>query len=534
MTSRTSVDTQDPDGEPGQQFKLEAEADQLAPNRNSLTRVTCLIGLTCTFVVSIPLVVSGSYFLHKEMSIKENFLGDHMVSGPTVGGSRVLNHFIPLSLNIGITLLTDSLGLIHATTLRWALYSEGRLQFNTNLRLFTSSRRIIPNTWAFNILNATFLIISYASTSLVFIGEPDEKMIGQDSELWWGDTNQDSQGVFQGRLHVSGLCMATLGIGLLGQAILATWAYCSTPVPTWSSSPFDTALAIHRSGVERENKNTMRSVGDAASPTATYPLALQKSAVVAHRQIRRVLWVLWAAFAFGLLWSICLAASIWIRFKQATCNSCGVYTGKGWWPIPDLGDPSPFATFTFIISPDPVDPVCLLLVFIFQTFVTLGLHFAELLVNVSRDEDFWRTTYKPSGYKTEYNSILAAATSWKSVVLLAFKPVIHWLYGLGISTLWGVGLVMRPASLMYMTLSFLLLAIFGTVVARKKPKGPQPVTYGHVQTMIDLVDDWSVFDSISDGRLYWGHKFEDARTGECRAGTSDQELPRIDMLKKYL
>jgi hypothetical protein len=328
--------------------------------------------------------------------------------------------------------------------------------------------------------------------------------------------------------------MITLGVGLLGQAVLATWAYCSTTVPNWSSSPLDTALACHQKGVEKDNSNTLLSVGDNPSSTASYPLSLQKSALDSHHRIRRVLQVLWAVFIFGSLWTIGVATSIYIRSKQASCMSCGVYTGTGWWPIPDIGSPSPFASFTIINSPDPVDPICLLFVFVFQAFVTLGLHFAELLVDVSRDEDFWRTTYSSGGYKIEYNSILAAIMSWKSLVLLAFKPVIHWLYGLGISTLWGVGLVLRPASLMYMTFSFLLLALFGTVVARARPKGPQPVTYGHIQTMINLVDEWQDFDSNKNGRFYWGHKSENTMTSVCRAGTSDEVLHQIDMEKKYL
>jgi hypothetical protein len=534
-TSSLSLSRQTPDGEQGKRHKNEAaEAGEAAQNQNSITRNSCLIGLICTFIVSIPLVASGSYLLHKAFVDKVNLFGSLQVSGATVGGSQLLNHFIPLGLNIGITLLTESLGLIHATTLRWTLYSEGRLQFNTNLRLFTSSHGITPNTWVFNTLNAIFLIASYASTSLVFISEPSEAMVEQDSANLNLEQGEGYLPTFTGRLHISGLCMITLGVGLLGQAVLATWAYCSTAVPTWSSSPLDTALASHQNGVEKDNSNTMLSVGDTPSLTASHPLILQESALHSHHQIRRVLWVLWAVFVFGSLWTIAVAASIWIRSKQASCAFCGVYRGTGWWPIPDIGSPSPFATFTIINSPDPVDPVCLLFVFIFQAFVTLGLHFAELLVNVSRDEDFWRATYKSGGYKIGYNSILAAATSWKSLVLLAFKPVIHWLYGLGVSTLWGVGLVMRPASLMYMTLSFLLLSLFGTGVARARPKGPQPVTYGHVQTTINLVDCWQDFDSGKSGRLYWGHKFEDTRTGVCRAGTSDQVLPRINMEKKYL
>jgi hypothetical protein len=179
--SSLSESEQVPDGESDTSHKAGVtDAGDFAHNLNSLTRTLCIIGLICTFFISIPLVAGGSYLLHWAFVNKVNVDGSGEVSGATVGGSLLLNHFIPLSLNIGITLLTEPLGLIHATTLRWALYSEGRLQFNTNLRLFTSSRRITANTWAFNTLNTVFLVASYASTSLVLIGEPSEAMVEED------------------------------------------------------------------------------------------------------------------------------------------------------------------------------------------------------------------------------------------------------------------------------------------------------------------------------------------------------------------
>ncbi len=42
-------------------------------------------------------------------------------------------------VNILVTILTDSMGFVHASSLRWALYREERLEFNTNVRLFTSA-----------------------------------------------------------------------------------------------------------------------------------------------------------------------------------------------------------------------------------------------------------------------------------------------------------------------------------------------------------------------------------------------------------
>lgn len=271
----------------------------------------------------------------------------------------------------------------------------------------------------------------------------------------------------------------------------------------------------------------MLSVGDAPTSTPSLPHHRQKSAFAAHKDIRRVYWLLWALFVFGVLWTISLATGIYMRSKQDTCQLCGAYSGTGWWPIPDLGGLSPFATVQRNTQIDPIDPSCLMLVFVFQATLTLGLHCAELLVNVSRDEDTWRTTYTQAGYNGSYESILAAAKSWKTIVLTLAKPFIHWLYGLGVTFILGNSLIMRPAQLMYMTLAFLALAGFGTYIAKTRPKGPQPVSYGQVQTIINLVDEWH-----SD--LHWGHKSEDAVTGICHAGTSDKALPAIKLDREYL
>jgi hypothetical protein len=46
-------------------------------------------------------------------------------------------------------------------------------------------------------------------------------------------------------------------------------------------------------------------------------------------------------------------------------------------------------------------------------------------VNVSRDEDVWRTTSTDAGYNENYNTLVAAAKSWKTVVLLIFKPLVQ-------------------------------------------------------------------------------------------------------------
>jgi len=49
-----------------------------------------------------------------------------------------------------------------------------------------------------------------------------------------------------------------------------------------------------------------------------------------------------------------------------------------------------------------------------------------------------------------------------------------------------------------------------TFMALRRPRGPQPATYGHLQTLANLVDEWSPV-------MWWGHK-EDG-IPYCHAGT---------------
>jgi hypothetical protein len=217
------------------------------------------------YAISLPILIFGIYDLHSSIVGREAPL--------TVGGSHIAKELTPLSLNIGVTLLTECLGLIHAITLRWNMQLEGTLSFNSSPRLFTSSRRSVLNSWICNILNAMFFISSYSSTSLVFLPEPSQPMA--DPNNFFDD---ESEGIFKDenfeslvdKLHVSGIAMVTLGGGLLGQALLATWAYCAVSVPTWSSSPIDTALACQQRGIKKLEGHTMLSVGD--TPQHYHPI----------------------------------------------------------------------------------------------------------------------------------------------------------------------------------------------------------------------------------------------------------------------
>jgi hypothetical protein len=58
-------------------------------------------------------------------------------------------------------------------------------------------------------------------------------------------------------------------------------------------------------------------------------------------------------------------------------------------------------------------------------------------------------------------------------------------------------------------LALFIFACFFTLVALYRPRSPQPVVYGHLQTLANLVDEWSPV-------MWWGHK-EDG-IPYCHAG----------------
>ena len=115
-------------------------------------------------------------------------------------------------------------------------------------------------------------------------------------------------------------------------------------------------------------------------------------------------------------------------------------------------------------------------------------------------------------------------TSWKMMLLFAAKPIVHWIFGLAIQFYYAWGLFLRPPQTLYLSIVMLLIALFGTFLCFKKPKGPQPATFGHIQTLVDLIDAY-------DERLYWGdktHWHESLTMTELgHAGTSSQPLPRV-------
>lgn len=147
--------------------------------------------------------------------------------------------------------------------------------------------------------------------------------------------------------------------------------------------------------------------------------------------------------------------------------------------------------------------VLLLIVLLFnaavQSLLTMGLHCAELQVHLARDEVIWRTLQSRQGSMT--NPLYISATQplkvWQSLGLLLSKAVIHWLFGIAIQFEYTFGTSFQILQLAYLTILWAVFICFMISVSMHKPNGPLPATYGHLQTMADVIDEWSP-------KMYWG------------------------------
>lgn len=98
---------------------------------------------------------------------------------------------------------------------------------------------------------------------------------------------------------------------------------------------------------------------------------------------------------------------------------------------------------------------------------------------------------------------------YDTITLTAFKTIIHWIFGLAVKVGYCLGVKMYPPQIFYFTGFVLLVPMYATYISLLWPAGPMPATYGHLQTIIDPIDD-------RDDRMFWAIK---------RAVTSAKRLP---------
>jgi hypothetical protein len=455
-------------------------------------------------------------------------------------------------INLVLTQCLESSGYVHAISLRWALFKEERLRFNTNLRLFTSSRRLGPNKWYINMISAGLQILSYTSTSMIFV-----------FNTYPGDPYA----------YINPVALFALGLSLLGQLAIAVWCLHSTAssIPTWGSNALNTALASLHSNLQRRPGRCMLSVDQGSlSRVPTLPRKRQSCMLKNTPTIRWILGFIWSWVGLVAIWIVVV-----ILFGKRYHDPDTTWhfmldwnVDKGADNVNDLNDVTLGMDISDSVTPLQQLVLGILFVFAVQGLQTMSLHCTELLVNMWRDESVWRASYvqkhnrrkhfeKPSGARLKTGIISSAVFSGPYMILFVMKALLHWLLGQSLSpsvyvipisdkdlptfvtnspevtglAFSQLGFEMLYFRLIIYTITGIVFGLFTTILALWQPTGPQPVTWGHLQTLADLIDDWTVDE---DGNLWWGDKGMNDE-GIRHAGTSSKKtnLGEIVMTENY-
>ncbi|KAG2755814.1 hypothetical protein P692DRAFT_20826810, partial [Suillus brevipes Sb2] len=347
-------------------------------------------------------------------------------------------------------------------------------------------------------------------------------------------------------LAFAGLPLLILGVALLLQAVIALSGMGAVKILTWSSSPFDlTAALVHHTQLTPVTFRCMRCVsaldvdGGPARPSETQP-----SAWHAHPSVRKVVICLWGVVAACAAWA---ALVMYLWDKNPNVLVPDVLTPNSLTPDVLAPNSTTFKTCwqsnVISYSMPGVNFWGWILVFVNMAVVqgplTFGLHCSELIVNVIRDERQWRCATGRKGLRTATNPVKPIFTHPICLVLFVAKPFLrksftssflyrHWMFGLSFiitnpsnnGKLAYLAVGMLTAQIWNLCIALFIFASFITFVALRRPRGPQPAAYGHVQTLANLVDEWSPV-------MWWGHK-EDG-IPYCHAGTSDHPLPDVKM-----
>ncbi|KAG2159079.1 uncharacterized protein EDB93DRAFT_1117952 [Suillus bovinus] len=473
-------------------------------DRSLTSRRYALVGVTCSSIFSCICIIAGSVTLANygisgvtPLSIVEYH--DVMIMYLRPMELSVRGEILTLILDLIVTLCTESIGFIHGISLRSALASESRLRFNTNLRLLTAARGWYnPNGALLNGISAVLLTISYSSASLI---------ICQDYQVTLAGGSFES-------ISIAGFPLLILGIALLLQVMIALLAMWAVKILTWSSSPFDlTAALVHHTQLTPSTLRCMRHVSDLdtyggpAKPTETQPSALH-----AHPSIRKVVISLWVMVAACAVWGA-LVMYIWGHFPTNKTFSPSPLTLQ-MWSFLGSGLSNSIAYFMPSIG--------------LKGWVLLLVNIAVLIVNVIRDERRWRCATKREGLRVATNPLKPIFAHPICLILFIAKPFLHWMFGLSFSlaltafdeNITALLVTMYTAQIWNLCIALFIFSSFFTFIALRRPCGPQPAAYGHLQTLANLVDEWSPV-------MWWGHK-EDG-IPYCHAGTSDHPLPDVKM-----
>ena len=112
------------------------------------------------------------------------------------------------------------------------------------------------------------------------------------------------------------------------------------------------------------------------------------------------------------------------------------------------------------------------------------------------------------------------------------KVVVHFLFGQAVNLSYELGVNMYWPPLVWLAAANTFTFLFIMWLARKHPRGPLPAAYGHLQTIVDVIDEWPETKC-----MFWGHKSPDLGEVDvrapCYAGTSGGILPEVRKDTRY-
>lgn len=510
----------------------DGNSSHLSLNRDLRTRNLSVIGLCLGWIAAIAALTAGIYMLvTPNVMVPEYLLGKLLMIGPEafrwskptryLYGRRVYKVSeagmvaLPLALQLVITVLCGCLGSIHATTLRWALWREGRLCHANTLRLFTSSRRNGPNKWPANAVAALGLLLTYGGASVMTF--PVSVIAIRNGSKY--DYNLDNLADRSG-IDFNGWGLVGLGAGLLLQAVISTWALLdSAYVGTWNANPLATARACRV--LQDTGRGPLPLPLPLSSPQASTPLlpaSRQPSALTLYPTLRTLANAIWAVslLTVALLLAIAIRASLPGASRDTRKPTTSVYFVEHYighadaWHVWQF-----FGTVRALYNWDPfaqrTEWVGLLVQCAALAPVTAGLHVAESIIALRRDERIWRGA-ATEGVDPEGSVLVPRGVGW---LMVGYQCVVPWVFGFAIACNGSMHFATLPA----LVVAVMFLALGGVVewLIRARPRGTQPATYGDVRVLMALVDDWD------HKKIFWGDK-GGVGFGVRRAGTAGRRL----------
>lgn len=558
-------------------------------DKSKMTQIASLSGLGLVWLVGILCIVGASLLFIRPFSYTVNSETLRLPSGlMNIKGHGSVYGFIVTML---ITGCTESTGFVHDVSLRWMLFQEDRLHWTTNMRLFSTSRVSMSTRSASNLLYFVTLAMAYTASSQIFVYTAFAAGVAVGTE--------DQSGSWGGLTTLaSGASLMALGVCLVLQAAVVTWIYLSSKeyIKTWSSNPLTIALACVSTRDQFAHARLGYKVSSVVSTAQRLQLTkqalLEEDAGLLHFAVPRSKqanllttrktasrWVLamvsvlpvavliWAAIVLRAWKSTGYPISFdemddeMSKITEVASSVSGSNSG------PPAIQPFPWQqggwSESSPLSPSMTNFVCLLLVFCMQSYLTLTLHCAEVLVNSARDQNTWAQAGEhlendSAGAFSRYLTFFSRATSYRNarksgalldsniiasflacppnIFLLAAKAVAHWLFNRSLlpvmflaemtnaddsrlgTKVWQVSQVqieLYGIPTFFLAGVALILMAQSWYIAFRCPRGQQPSTYGHIHSLIEIIDDWG------DGtQLFWGDKGKVDDGQYRRAGTA--------------